>query len=1496
MRADLEPKGEWPSEWQNVLAAAHMKRGLILYDLGQHQEALDDYNTAIELSVALRADLEPKGEWPPEWQNVLAAAHMKRGVILYDLGQHQKALDDYDSYIELRTALRTDLEPKGEWPPEWQDNLVTAHSSRGLVLYDLGQHQEALDAQDTAIELLTALRADLESKGEWPPEWQYSLVTAHSSRGLVLYDLCQHQEALDAQDTAIELLTVLRADLEPKGKWPPEWQYNLSAAHRNRGLVLYDLGQHQKALDDYDSAIELLTVLRADLEPKGKWPPEWQYNLARAHRNRGDVLKDIFQHPRALDDYNTAIELSVALRADLEPKGEWPPEWQYNLATAHASRGSVLRDLCQHQEALDAYDTAIELLTILRADLEPKGKWSPKWQYYLATAQMQRGLALITSQQDYAAAMAALDEVITLEEKLREQLGTQWTHKQQKELATSYMIRGRILTNQQDHAAAMENYDHAIALLEKLRRQLGEHWPNEWQSDLARAYMIRGFALLNNQDYADSVSDLEGATALGERLCEMLGEHSVPRWQNNLINAYSHNGLALFASQQDYATALAAFDNAIALGNKLREQLGTQWPHELQHDLAAAYVRRGGALLEMQDYTRAVADSDVAITLGERVRVELGERWPLEWHATLATAYMTRGIALHYQQDHANSITSHDEAIALMERVRKALGERWPLEWQTISASAYTGRGFVRNSLIQRKAAMEDYAAAEIILQNTSDLLLPSQTGPFFALSANIAALLDLWEESDAWVETRCKELLARLDLSPVSGSTSIGIKLRREFANFHTHWLRYCIDKGKLEVIPQILNVMQGRHLTQALQDELLLLEGETGLPEEVEAYRKTLLEIREHQARTEAVLSGGKGDSSLPDGNRGPMILAPNHAPAYPVDLTQLEAEAAKLKVKLHQCRDRATGIDGYAYLKPPLWESSNAQALRERLQPQEAVLILFELRRLDPESNGEESESALIVYPDAGRPWKVIQMHRLGLLVEKTKTFTESQTRGYRRGVQEQKEPATNLSNLPDETEFWPGIEQEMTRALWDPLAKNNALENIEQLVVLLHGALHQLPITAGKPEDLDLVFYPGLPFFLERRDPVAKTPPEDDGSCLLHAFAGGRGDIPMTAAETALISGLWQEAREASPETLRARSSTPRILHLASHGKPDDRRPFRSWHDTDKLVHPTRLEIDHGENPWWGQPEIEASAATFTSVYLSACVGGQLTEDLDGTPSGLITKLFLHRKTRVAIAALVHIPDRWAAVLGFLFHQVLQREGLPPERALRRAVERLTHGEWFEDTADQIAAAFPPVLSNELVHTLKLDTLMSELRRKYRRQRLEAFLRLPDSRERQRLLDMLKATPSTDAEDRLSAWADEHGLSTKCGAALRKHLAPIIEAPAGTEDSRGSRAVSEHFLHKTLADEGVGRTARENLLSQWIPWEEQFFKEREDARDLPDDDWDRRIEELDRNDAEIWRERVPDIAQQIVTAQIIETRIPPQPHLGTLRYGMRAFGEG
>ncbi|MGW4384368.1 tetratricopeptide repeat protein [Kitasatospora sp. NPDC004531] len=302
-------------------ALAHRLRGIGHHGKGRYEQALADFDRAVELDpdrpealhsrarsliAAERyeqalADLDRAVELAPDF----AAAFATRGDTKRLAGRAQQALADLDRAVEL--------DPGRRW----------ALGSRGRTYQDLGRHEEAVADFGRAVELDPTYAWALGSRAEsyralgrhaealadfgraveLDPEYVWAL----GSRGRMHWELGRHAEALADFDRAVEV--------DPRYVW----------AITSRGRMHWELGRHEQALADFDRAVEV--------DPRYVW----------AITSRGRMHQDLGRYEEAMADFDRAVEA--------DPRDIW----------ALASRGDAYRRSGRHAEAMADFDRAVEL-------------------------------------------------------------------------------------------------------------------------------------------------------------------------------------------------------------------------------------------------------------------------------------------------------------------------------------------------------------------------------------------------------------------------------------------------------------------------------------------------------------------------------------------------------------------------------------------------------------------------------------------------------------------------------------------------------------------------------------------------------------------------------------------------------------------------------------------------------------------------------------------------------------------------------------------------------------------------------------------------------------------------------------------------------------------------------------------------------------------------------------------------------------------------------
>ena len=207
---ELKPDWSWP----------YNNRGVAYYDLGQNERAIQDYNKAIQLN--------------PNY----ADAYNNRGIAYRHLGQYERAIQDYNKAIQLNP------------------NYAEAYNNRGVAYMDgLKQYERAIQDYNKAIQL------------------NPNYTEAYYNRGTAYAKLGQYMIAIQEFDKAIQL------------------NPNYAHAYNNRGAVYDELKQYELAISDYNKAIEL------------------NQNYADAYNNRSIAYSNLKQYEKAIADKTKVIQL-----------------------------------------------------------------------------------------------------------------------------------------------------------------------------------------------------------------------------------------------------------------------------------------------------------------------------------------------------------------------------------------------------------------------------------------------------------------------------------------------------------------------------------------------------------------------------------------------------------------------------------------------------------------------------------------------------------------------------------------------------------------------------------------------------------------------------------------------------------------------------------------------------------------------------------------------------------------------------------------------------------------------------------------------------------------------------------------------------------------------------------------------------------------------------------------------------------------------------------
>jgi tetratricopeptide (TPR) repeat protein len=473
--------------------------------------------------------------------------------VVFALSYQLLALPDQTSHIDaveqiLNAYKSTNAQLKGEVVKFLRDlsqgQLNKQMSPESLLITkQLFQYIAAIEG-DQSQKLIEAASVLLKRLAHYSAFSKELLAWIYRSRGLTYVKLKEYQRAVQDYDRAIEL--------DP----------TFVAAYSSRALAYSNLEEYRQAVQDYDRAIKL--------------DPTFIY----AYRNRGWAYKQLKEYQRAIEDFDRAIEINPTNAHTYRIRGltysnlkeyqqaiqdyDRAIELDPTFVAAYNSRGLAYADLKEQQQAIQNYDRAIELDPTFVAAYNNRG---------LAYADLKEQQQAI---QDYDRAIE-LDpnDVIAICNrgltyvKLKEYQRAVQDYDRAIELdptyVTAYYNRGLTYSNLKEYQQAIQDYDRAIEL----------------DPTFVAAYSSRALAYSNLEEYRQAVQDYDRAIKLDP----------------TLAYAYHSRGLA-YSNLEEYQRAIEDFDRAIEI-----------------NPTYAAYHNRGRAYTDLKEYQLAIQDCSRAVEL-----------------------------------------------------------------------------------------------------------------------------------------------------------------------------------------------------------------------------------------------------------------------------------------------------------------------------------------------------------------------------------------------------------------------------------------------------------------------------------------------------------------------------------------------------------------------------------------------------------------------------------------------------------------------------------------------------------------------------------------------------------------------------------------------------------------------------------------------------------------------------------------------------------------
>lgn len=347
------------------------------------------------------------------------------------------------------------------------------------------------------------------------------------------------------------------------------------------------------------------------------------YNNATEQFNRGKTLASLKRYQQAIGAYQRAIEL----------KPDYVEAWK--------NKGDVLYNMKKYQEALDAYDKAIQIKPDYVEAWNGRGiVLKESQQYEEAIASFEEALKIDSSnvlawkeKGDALMGLPKYEAAITAYERALEYQPDYWE---------AWYNRGWALHNLQRYEEAIKSYEKAL----------------EFNTDFPQAWYNRGNSLLKINRQQEAIESYEQALRLkpdyfkawysrGAALSQMRKYEQAIESYEKAINLQPENGEAwknlggILHQMRRYEEAIRAYDRAI----------------QVQQNDAQAWYNKGNAQYSLKRYEQALASYDSAVYL----KPDYFEAW------------YSRGNALLSLKRYEQAIASYEKAIQYKPDFREAL-------------------------------------------------------------------------------------------------------------------------------------------------------------------------------------------------------------------------------------------------------------------------------------------------------------------------------------------------------------------------------------------------------------------------------------------------------------------------------------------------------------------------------------------------------------------------------------------------------------------------------------------------------------------------------------------------------------------------------------------------------------------------------------------------------------------------------------------------------
>ena len=384
LQKQMNTSNKYSPQSQNNLAGTLVNRAVLYGRMGNKIAELNDYDHAINLGLDLQEQMNASGIYMPHWNHTLAATLGNRASIYSDQGDIEAALTDYNRAIKLEEILYDEMYANDNYPPQWQYDFSKTLFNRANLHSDQGDIEAALTDYNQAIKLEEILYAQMYANDNYIPQWLYDFSKTLFNRANLYNDQGDIKAALSDYSKAIKLGVGLREDAIDSGSYTLTWQNKLACILNSRANLYQLQGNIEAALADFNGAAMFGLDIMQRLYLSDDYPPDWQNQLTIILMGRANIYNTQGNIDAALTDFDNAVMFGSVMMQKLYLSGDYLPDWQNQLTVVLVGRANTYNTQGNIDAALDDYNQASELATRLRQDMNNSGNYPTNWQYNLA--------------------------------------------------------------------------------------------------------------------------------------------------------------------------------------------------------------------------------------------------------------------------------------------------------------------------------------------------------------------------------------------------------------------------------------------------------------------------------------------------------------------------------------------------------------------------------------------------------------------------------------------------------------------------------------------------------------------------------------------------------------------------------------------------------------------------------------------------------------------------------------------------------------------------------------------------------------------------------------------------------------------------------------------------------------------------------------------------------------------------------------------------------